>query len=124
MTTRAFAFTIGWAFIILGMLNFFAVPLMIHPLHGLFHILVGVLGVGFSRENHEGYTLWIGMSSLALAILGFFDLTRLVGIYGLPSLFNWVYLIIGVGGIATYASVKEAAMQVLQSSDSGLQARV
>ena len=38
---KQFAMVVGWVLIVVGVLNFFVEPIMVMPVHALFHIVAG-----------------------------------------------------------------------------------
>ena len=111
--TKQFAMIVGWVLIIVGVLNFFVVSMMLMPVHAVFHIVAGVLGV-WLKDNHEGYTMWVGIVGVGLAIMGFAGMTNLLGVIDLTSMFNWVHLILGVLGLLVYFNRGKGGMAMPQ----------
>jgi uncharacterized membrane protein len=102
--TKMFAMIIGWVLIVVGVLNFFLtspVDIKLEPAHAVFHIVVGLLGVALMKM-HRGYTMWVGVGGVLLAILGFAGVKDILGIIDLPALFNWIHAIIGVAALLVF----------------------
>ncbi|MEK7497273.1 MAG: hypothetical protein AAB657_05260 [Patescibacteria group bacterium] len=99
---KQFAMVVGWVLIVVGVLNFFVEPIMVMPVHALFHIVAGALGVWAAKEHSEGYTMWVGIVGLVLAILGFAGMANILGVIDLTVTFNYVHLILGVVGLVVY----------------------
>ena len=100
--TKQFAMVVGWVLIVVGVLNFFVEPIMVMPVHALIHIVAGALGVWAAKEHSEGYTMWVGIVGLLLAILGFAGMTNILGVIDLTTTFNYIHLILGVVGLVVY----------------------
>lgn len=92
---------VGWVLILVGVLNFFLEPVKLLPAHGVFHIVAGLLGVVLSK-SHKGYTMWVGIIGVLLAIIGFAGVEEILGIIDLPVLFNYVHALLGVAGLLVY----------------------
>lgn len=106
--TKMFAMIVGWVLIVVGILNFFLtspIDMKVKPVHAIIHIVVGLLGVALMKM-HRGYTLWVGIGGVLLAIIGFAGVDELFGIIDLPALFNWVHAVIGVAGLLVYFMAK------------------
>ncbi|MBI4089799.1 MAG: hypothetical protein HY421_00185 [Candidatus Kerfeldbacteria bacterium] len=119
--TKQFAMIVGWVLILVGILNFFLEPIKLMPAHGVFHIVAGLLGVVLSK-SHKGYTMWVGVIGVLLAVIGFAGVEEILGIIDLPVLFNYVHALLGVAGLLVYfgargggAMAKPAAGQMGQS---------
>lgn len=107
--TKQFAMIVGWVLILVGVVNFFDTPLMVWPAHAVFHIVAGILGVWLAKEHSEGYTMWVGIVGVVLAIIGFVGVTDLLGLglIDLPVIFNWIHLILGVVGFIVFFSARK-----------------
>src|SRR3989344_8346069 len=103
--TKMFAMLVGWALIIVGVLNFFHTPgfdVNLMPAHGVFHIVAGLLGIWAAKSRAVGYAMWVGIIGIVLAIAGFAGLHDLLGLINLPNWINVIHLVLGVWGFWTY----------------------
>lgn len=110
--TKQFAMIVGWVLILVGILNFFLtspVDLTLKPVHAVFHIVAGLLGVVLVK-SHKGYTMWVGIVGVLLAVVGFAGVKDIFGLIDLPSLFNYVHAIIGVAGLLVFFGARGAKM--------------
>ncbi len=95
---------VGWVLILVGILNFFLtspVDLKLEPTHAVFHIVAGLLGVVLVK-SHKGYTMWVGIVGVLLAVVGFAGVEDILGLIDLPALFNYVHAVLGVAGLLVY----------------------
>ncbi len=115
--TKQFAMIVGWVLILVGIVNFFDTPLMVWPAHAVFHIVAGILGVWLAKDHGEGYTMWVGIVGIVLAVIGFAGVTDLLGLglINLPTIFNWVHLILGVAGLWVYFARGKGGMKMAMS---------
>ncbi len=104
--TKQFTMVVGWLLIVIGVLNFFIEPIMVMPVHALFHIVAGVLGVWAAKEHHVGYTMWVGIVGLVPAVIGFAGVENILGLIDLTVMFNYIHLILGVAGLVVYYLVR------------------
>ena len=104
--TKQFTLVVGWLLIVIGVLNFFIEPIIVMPVHALFHIVAGALGVWAAKEHHVGYTMWVGIVGLALAVIGFAGVENILGIIDLTVMFNYIHLILGLAGLVVYYLVR------------------
>ncbi len=95
---------VGWVLIIVGVLNFFVEPIKLLPVHGIFHIASGALGVWFAKTHAQGYAMWVGIVGIVLALIGFFGWTNILNLVDLPSWISVIHLVLGVWGLWTYWS--------------------
>ena len=110
--TKQFAMLVGWVLIIVGILNFFLEPIKVLPAHAVFHIVAGALGV-ILVKNHRGYAMWVGIIGTLLAILGFAGIGKedpILGLIDLPSIFDWVHIVLGLAGFAVFFMSKKGGM--------------
>lgn len=107
--TKQFAMIIGWALFALGILNFFLDPIKLLPAHAVVHIATGLLGVILVKQ-HRGYSLWVGIVSLLLAVLGFAGMGKdgaFLGLIDLPTTFDWVHLFLGAAGLTVFLMARK-----------------
>lgn len=106
--TKMFAMITGWVLIVIGILNFFLtspVDLKVKPVHALLHIVVGLLGVGLMKM-HRGYTMWVGIGGVLLAIIGFAGVKDILNIVDFTTSSNWIHAVIGVVGLLVFFMAK------------------
>lgn len=108
---KTFAMLVGWILIVVGVLNFFVTPIKLLPIHGIFHIAAGALGVWAAKTHPVGYAMWVGIVGLVLAAIGFFfGAPTILGIINLPAWISVIHLVLGAWGLWTYwAAVKKPA---------------
>ncbi|MBI4093180.1 MAG: hypothetical protein HY420_04620 [Candidatus Kerfeldbacteria bacterium] len=102
--TKQFAMIVGWVLILVGILNFFVTKpesIAVTSSHAVFHIVAGLLGV-ILPKSHKGYTLWVGIVGVLLAIVGFAGVTQITSLINLPTGFNYIHAILGVVGLLVY----------------------
>lgn len=97
---------VGWVLILVGVLNFFISPLEVRPAHAVFHIVAGLLGV-ILVKSHRGYTMWVGVVGVLLAVLGFAGMEEITPLIDLPVLFNYVHALLGVVGFLVFFGSKK-----------------
>lgn len=104
---------VGWVLVIVGVLNFFHTPgfdVHLVPAHGIFHIVAGLLGIWSAKGHSQGYTMWVGVIGLVLAIAGFLGLRNVLNLINLPTWISVIHLVLGVWGLWTYwTSTKKPA---------------
>ncbi|MFA5775452.1 MAG: DUF4383 domain-containing protein [Ilumatobacteraceae bacterium] len=108
--TKMFAMITGWVLIVIGILNFFLtspVDLKVKPVHAILHIVVGLLGVGLMKM-HRGYTMWVGIGGVLLAIIGFAGVKDILNIVDFTTSSNWIHAVIGVVGLLVFFMAKGA----------------
>lgn len=116
--TKQFAIVIGWVLIIAGAINFFiASPnaLKIMPTHAVIHIAAGLLGV-FLPKSHQGFTKWVGIVGVGLAMIGFAGIERLTKFIDLPTGFNYIHAVVGITGLLVYFGGRSASAATSQPS--------
>lgn len=101
--TKQFAMIVGWVLILVGILNFFLHPKNYDPtpVHAVIHIVAGLLAV-IMPKSHRGYTLWVGIIGVLLAVAGFAGLEEITKYVNLPSGFNYIHAVLGVAGLLVY----------------------
>ncbi|MBI5467008.1 MAG: hypothetical protein HY975_02220, partial [Candidatus Kerfeldbacteria bacterium] len=107
--TKQFAIVVGWVLIITGTVNFFissANELKIMPAHAIIHIAAGMIGVFFPK-NHKGFTKWVGISAVGLAMIGFAGADRLTKFIDLPNGFNYIHAVVGIAGLFVYFGARD-----------------
>ncbi len=95
---------VGWILILVGIANFFLTKsdaFHVTSAHAVLHIVAGLLGVALPK-SHKGYTMWVGIVGVLLAILGFAGLKELTSWINLPSGFNYIHAVLGVVGLLVY----------------------
>jgi len=107
---KTFAMLVGWVLVIVGILNFFETPVFnveLMPAHGLVHIVAGILGIWAAKNHSVGYSMWVGIIGLLLAIVGFFVTQDILGLVDLPNWISVVHVVLGVWGLWTYMAAKK-----------------
>jgi len=100
---QAFARTVGWLTLLLGILGFFVTDLFglisFDTTHNIVHLVLGVLGIaaGQSGKWSKLYAQVFGVIYLLLGIAGFF-IADLIGIH-LEVAENLVHIIFGAWGL-------------------------
>lgn len=107
--TKQFAMIVGWVLVIVGILNFFLSPIKLLPAHGIFHIVAGLLGVWAANKMHRGYTMWVGIIGILLAVVGLFTKT-LTSWLDLPIWITVVHAVLGIAGLAVWMGGKGGVM--------------
>ncbi|MBI2984168.1 MAG: hypothetical protein HYY50_00900 [Candidatus Kerfeldbacteria bacterium] len=95
---------VGWVLIVVGILNFFFESIKLLPAHAVFHIVAGFLGVALPKM-HKGYTMWVGIVGVLLAVVGLFT-KDLFGIINLPIWITIVHAVLGILGLIVWAGAK------------------
>lgn len=104
---------VGWVLVIVGILNFFVAPIKLLPAHGIFHIVVGLLGIWAAKSRAQGYAMWVGIGGILLAAIGFiFKAPTLLGIINLPTWITVIHLVLGVWGLWTYFAGNKSSAQM------------
>lgn len=106
---KKFAMIFGWIFIVLGVLGFFANPVvgtaagawfMADTAHNLVHLISGIifLWVAYGAADKAGTVLKVfGVIYLLVALLGFFSSTgSVLGLVMVNGADNWLHLIFGI----------------------------
>lgn len=99
---KTFAMLVGWVLILVGVLNFFVEPIKLLPVHAIFHIVAGALGVWLAKTRAVGYAMWVGIVGIVLAVVGFFGWTNILNLIDLPAWISVIHLVLGVWGLWTY----------------------
>lgn len=103
---KTFAMLVGWVLLIVGVLNFFVAPIKLLPVHGVVHIVAGLLGIWAAKAHAVGYAMWVGIVGLLLAVFGFFS-KNFLGIIDLPMWITIIHLVLGIWGLWTYRSASK-----------------
>ena len=106
--TKQFAMIVGWVLILVGILNFFVEPVKLLPAHAVIHIVAGFLGVALTK-SHKGYTMWVGIVGILLAVIGFMT-KDLFGIVNLPMWITVVHAALGVVGLLVWMGARGKGM--------------
>jgi hypothetical protein len=102
--TKQFAMIVGWVLILVGVLNFFVEPIKLLPTHAVIHIVAGFLGVALPK-SHKGYTMWVGIVGIVLAVLGLVT-KDVLGIINLPTWITIIHAVLGVLGLIVWAGAR------------------
>lgn len=102
---KSFALLVGWILVIVGILNFLHTPgydINLWPVHGVFHIVAGLLGIWAAKSHAVGYAMWVGIIGVVLAVAAFAGLRDVLGLINLPNWISVIHLVLGVWGLWTY----------------------
>lgn len=116
--TKQFAMIVGWVLIIVGILNFFVDPIKLMPAHGVFHIVAGLLGVWAAKNMSKGYTMWVGVIGILLAVIGFFS-KEVLGLIDMPTWITVVHAALGVLGLIVFMMAKRGPAKPAAPMTSG-----
>lgn len=106
---KTFAMLVGVVLVLVGILNFFVPAVKLLPVHGIVHIVAGLLGLWAAKAHAVGYALWVGVIGALLGILGLFT-QDVFGLVDLPTWITVIHFVLAVWGLWTYfAAGKEPA---------------